>query len=97
MRNKTHGESTPGDATMKIFAATIEHRHGTNLYLAASQEDLTAQIYDYVVENWEAEIIEPLDADDATPQDNIEYYFEQLSDQGGHSEFLTSYDPQEVG
>ena len=59
---------------MVIYAAVINHKHGSNLELALTDVELQAQIYVYVKDNWSE-----LDTEDPLPEKHteaIETYFE---------------------
>lgn len=41
---------------MKVHMASINHRHGTNMYAGKTQKDLYLKLADYVGQWWESEI-----------------------------------------
>jgi hypothetical protein len=62
-----------------VHVAMINHKHGTDLYAALTREELDRQLYEYVVQWWEAEGFEgkiPADHKEA-----VEAYFEAMSEQ----------------
>lgn len=78
---------------MKIHSALIEHKHGTNLYLASSKEGLDAKIFDYVNEWWKQEF-----GEEAMPENKdttCARYFQKMGDDLCQ-EFLTRFPSEEV-
>ena len=72
---------------MKIYIATIEHKHGTNTYAARSESGLFEAIDEYVREWWDDEM-----ADEIMPnnlQDRIDAYFEDTE-----YEFFDQYETE---
>lgn len=75
---------------VKIHAATITHRHGTNFYIAFTSRALQAEIWKYVREYWD-------DILDDHPMEYyaegaVEHYFEQHPE-----EWLDYAEPEPVG
>ena len=70
---------------MRVYTATIHHRHGEDIRLSHSMKDLTAQIYAYVKGNWE-EFMEDEDGECTTiPKDHqkaIDDYFKAAGEEG---------------
>lgn len=70
--------------TMKVHIAVIEHKNGSNVYVAESAELIEGEIFDYVADWWAHEF-----PDDAMPQDRDEAitdYFERID-----GEYLTRH------
>ena len=74
----------------KLYTATINHKHGVNLYTALSQAGLQSQLYEYVKEYWSEGMDGKLPKNKETA---IERYFE---DEGalGEMEYLEYFEPQ---
>ncbi len=67
----------------RIWVAAVDHRHGTNLYAAASQDDLDAQLAAFCRQYWH-ELGDDAEAVDGKSDDEaIRYYFDW---QAGHGE-----------
>mgnify|MGYP003385526924 CR=1 FL=1 len=61
-----------------VHVATIDHRHGTNLYARRTEAALIAQIAEYCRTDWPADL--ELPTDDAAA---VDVYFEHIMDDGG--------------
>lgn len=78
-----------------IFVGVIEHHHGINIYADETREGLTAQVHQYIRENWEDEITSrdsipeepPLEQCPENAGEAIKAYFETYADL--HEECLT--------
>ena len=68
--------------THTIWVAAVDHRHGTNLYAAASKEDLDAQLASSCRQSWAELVPDPEPADDKSDRDVIEYYFNWQAEHG---------------
>jgi hypothetical protein len=66
--------------TMLIQVAVINHRHGTNVYLAETFEGVEKQVFEYVKDYWD-----DLDAgkmpNDKSESALIQMYFEKSPDE----------------
>jgi hypothetical protein len=91
---------------MKIFAATLHHKHGVNLYLGASDEQRTAKLADYCRRAWDAtndhngenarscDGLDPILGRVMTDQEVIDYYF--ADENMGSHEYVEMFDPEDV-
>ena len=70
---------------VEFWYATVEHRHGSDAYFGPTKEDVIAQLYDYVKDEWDAEIGTDFPKS-VLPAKAVNMYFEseQL-----HDEYLT--------
>lgn len=73
---------------MMVWAATIEHKGGTNLYLESSKSALDSTIFAFVCYWWDTEFETPIPEN---KDDAIAEYFERID-----CEFLTRFEEQEV-
>ena len=74
---------------MKVHAATVEHKHGSNLHLATTAEGLERQLFAYVESWWRDEMDDkPMPDDEAQA---IRDYFDTVED-----EYLTRFGEEEV-
>lgn len=81
---------------MLIYAATIHHKHGTNLVLAASEAQRTAQIADYC-RDWWGDATNKGDGPAPLPDGDqaiVDAYFDNAL-MGSH-EHVEIYPPEEV-
>lgn len=39
-----------------VWVATVEHKHGTNTYVGATEDDVYEEVFDYVEGEWPSEI-----------------------------------------
>lgn len=74
---------------MKIYPAIIEHRHGTDLYLGKSEDELKDKIYEYVDNWWTDEL--PLEDMPEDRDEAINNYFELVE-----GEFVTYFLPEDI-
>lgn len=73
------GEGTTGGAPLRVYIATVSHRHGVNTYAALSKDVLDSKLADYCRDSW-SEIVRS-DIPDEPPEDMtddeiISTYFE---------------------
>ena len=64
---------------MHVYAATVEHKHGTDLYVCHSLACLHAEIADYCRNWWEDELPdEPTPGPDESDIEIIDAYFDHV-------------------
>ena len=64
---------------MDVWVVNVSHRHGVNIYVAATEELAWDELYQYVKDNWEYELggtSMPEGRDDA-----IGMYFERVEEE----------------
>lgn len=87
---------TTDGKTVRMHVASIDHKHGTNRYVAFTQADLYRQLAEYVRGEWH-EVSDlagaPASADGLDDFDAVTRYFELMADTTGSQEYLdTSVD-----
>jgi hypothetical protein len=65
---------------MKIFVATVSHRHGINAYAAKTRAGIQKQLADYCREWWDEAGLDPV-AEGTADSDIIDAYFEICGDE----------------
>jgi len=78
---------------MKVYAATIHHKHGVDLCLASSEAGRLAKIADYCRANWNDAV--GIGNPDYMPNDRVvELYF--APEAMGDHEYAERYEPEDV-
>lgn len=72
----------------RIFVASVEHSHGTDMWTNMSEAGAFASIVEYVRENWSQELGER-SMDGLTDEALVETYFDHMGDQGTRREFYS--------
>lgn len=69
---------------MRIYIATVSHKHGVNTYAAKSEVGINRQLADYARENWALENV-PGNYEGLSDAQVIVEYFDYVIDSAGES------------
>ena len=71
--------NAPATHPEAVFVLTINHKHGTDLWIRRSSESAQAALFDFVVDWWEDAMGDKRMPKD--PQKAIDAYFEEMGDE----------------
>jgi hypothetical protein len=82
---ETMARALSGKDDVTVWVLSIDHRHGTNVYVHETEPGAKDSLVDYVRENWEDEVGRGFSELDAEPpaddQEAIDAYFDEVADE----------------